>query len=62
MKKQHLMDVTEIFRVLNGEKKYRIIKLALYISIFLVVFYRLVKVAVLLMMDEEGLDFRDGLL
>ncbi|KAJ6818521.1 protein cornichon-like protein 1-like isoform X2 [Iris pallida] len=56
MKKKHLVDVTEIFSVLNGEKKYRMIKLALYFSIFLIVIYRLVMTAVLLMMEEDGLE------
>ncbi|CAL9188171.1 unnamed protein product [Musa hybrid cultivar] len=40
MKGKHLIDVTEIFRLLNGEKKYRVIKLAFYCSIFIVVIYR----------------------
>lgn len=40
MKRKHLIDVTEIFRLLNEEKKYRIIKLAFYCSIFIIVIYR----------------------
>ncbi|URE05880.1 protein cornichon [Musa troglodytarum] len=40
MTRKHLIDVTEIFRLLNEEKKYRIIKLAFYCSIFIIVIYR----------------------
>ncbi|XP_017698625.1 protein cornichon homolog 1-like [Phoenix dactylifera] len=52
MNRRHLIDVTEIFRLLHGEKKYRIIKLSIYFSIFVIVIYRLVMSAVLLLMDE----------
>ncbi|ONM33586.1 Protein cornichon homolog 1 [Zea mays] len=38
--RKHLVDVTEIFRQLNGEKKYRTIKLAFYFCLFIVTIYR----------------------
>ncbi|KAJ3679716.1 hypothetical protein LUZ60_017727 [Juncus effusus] len=59
MKRRHLIDVTEVFRMLNWEKKYRIIKLALYFTLFVLVIYRLVLTAVMLLMDEE-VDFMDS--
>ncbi len=37
---QHVVDVTEIFRELPREKKLRMIKLALYVFIFVVVIYK----------------------
>lgn len=40
MNKKHLIDVTEIFRQLNGEKKQRLIKLGFYLSLFVIVIYR----------------------
>lgn len=56
MKRQHLVDVTEIFRTLNGEKKSRIIKLAFYFSIFIIVIYNLVVSAVVLLIDEHEVE------
>uniref|UniRef100_A0A2P2JGV6 Protein cornichon homolog 1 n=1 Tax=Rhizophora mucronata TaxID=61149 RepID=A0A2P2JGV6_RHIMU len=45
MKRQHLIDVTEVFRSLNSEKKCRVIKLVFY-SIFLaIIMIRLVFTA-----------------
>ncbi|KAK4272560.1 hypothetical protein QN277_021099 [Acacia crassicarpa] len=41
VKRQHLLDVTEVFRVLNAEKKYRIAKLAFYLSLLLITVFRL---------------------
>ncbi|OAY63278.1 Protein cornichon [Ananas comosus] len=43
MNKKHLIDVTEIFRQLNGEKKQRLIKLGFYLSLFVIVIYRIRK-------------------
>ncbi|KAJ4794220.1 hypothetical protein LUZ62_045466 [Rhynchospora pubera] len=57
LKRRHLVDVTEIFRSLNSEKKYRIIKLALYVTLFVIVIYRLVLTAVTLLMDDEDVNF-----
>ncbi|KAL9240134.1 hypothetical protein vseg_014389 [Gypsophila vaccaria] len=39
-RRAHLLDVTEIFRALNHEKKYRIIKLAVYLFFFFLVIVR----------------------
>ncbi|KAG4402338.1 hypothetical protein GLYMA_02G175400v4 [Glycine max] len=41
VKREHLIDVTEVFRVLNAEKKYRIAKLALYLTVLIVTIFRL---------------------
>ncbi|XP_078166310.1 protein cornichon homolog 2-like [Carex rostrata] len=57
MKRKHLVDVTEIFRSLHWEKKYRIIKLAFYVTLFVIVIYRLVLTAVTLVMDDEDVNF-----
>jgi hypothetical protein len=38
--RKHLVDVTEIFRQLSGEKKYRMIKLAFYFCLFIITIYR----------------------
>jgi hypothetical protein len=40
MKRKHLVDVTEIFRQLHVEKKYRMIKLAFYFALFIITIYR----------------------
>ncbi|XP_058209883.1 protein cornichon homolog 1 isoform X1 [Rhododendron vialii] len=37
LKRQHLIDVTEVFRFLSAEKKYRIIKLGFYLVLFVLV-------------------------
>ncbi|XP_072971179.1 protein cornichon homolog 2-like [Typha angustifolia] len=59
MNSKHLIDVTEVFRLLNGEKKYRIIKLSCYFSLFIIVIYRLVMTAVVLLLDEDS-DFLES--
>lgn len=42
IKRKHLIDVTEVFRFVDREKKYRIIKLAFYLFIFIIVVVRFV--------------------
>lgn len=58
MKRKHLVDVTEIFNLLNAEKKYRMIKLAYYLILFFIVIYRLVSSSVIALLegDDEGVD------
>ncbi|XP_020959414.1 protein cornichon homolog 1 [Arachis ipaensis] len=46
MKRQHLLDVTEVFRVLKAEKKFRIVKLAFYLSVLIITIFRLVLLLV----------------
>ncbi|KAM4079502.1 hypothetical protein ACJW30_09G121500 [Castanea mollissima] len=41
LKRQHLFDVTEAFRFLNAEKKFRLIKLGFYLVIFAIITGRL---------------------
>lgn len=50
----HLMDVTEIFKDLEAEKRLRLIKLGFYLSLFIVVIFRLVETGVGLLMEEHG--------
>ncbi|XP_039017236.1 protein cornichon homolog 1-like [Hibiscus syriacus] len=38
LNRKHLLDVIEIFRDLNTEKQYRLVKLAVYLLLFIVVF------------------------
>ncbi|KAI3984345.1 hypothetical protein MKX01_011299 [Papaver californicum] len=59
MERRHLIDVTEIFRLLNGEKKYRYVKLGFYLSLFCIVIFRLVRAAVLAVLTEDD-DLRDS--
>lgn len=40
LKKRHLIDVTEVFRFIDTEKKYRIAKLAFYLILFVLVIIR----------------------
>jgi len=54
LKKEHLLDVTEIFNQLNREKKYRMIKLAFYLLLFFIVIYKLVLAAVFLILEHEN--------
>ncbi|GAB4843820.1 hypothetical protein Ancab_013782 [Ancistrocladus abbreviatus] len=53
MKREHLVDVTEIFRALGNEKKFRIIKLALYLFFFFLVIVRLVIALYNSLADED---------
>ncbi|KAK7244679.1 hypothetical protein RIF29_39504 [Crotalaria pallida] len=46
MKRQHLVDVTEVFRVLNAEKKFRLAKLAFYLVVLVITIFRLVLIGV----------------
>lgn len=46
VKRQHLLDVTEVFRVLNAEKKFRIAKLAFYLTLVMITIFRLVLIVV----------------
>ncbi|XP_020267670.1 protein cornichon homolog 1-like isoform X2 [Asparagus officinalis] len=56
MERKHHINVTEIFRVLNAEKKYRMIKLSLYLSIFVIIIYKIVMSAVILLMDVHEVE------
>ncbi|KAK4432149.1 protein cornichon1 [Sesamum alatum] len=53
LSKQHLVDVTEVFRVLNAEKKVRLIKLGFYIIFFGVVVTRLALSVVFAVFGDE---------
>ncbi|RVW46962.1 hypothetical protein CK203_012290 [Vitis vinifera] len=71
MKRQHLIDVTEVFRTLSAEKKYRVAKLAFYLFLFIIVIirfsllfgYRILAAGSLsLYQSEEELDIRSSFL
>ncbi|XP_024981663.1 protein cornichon homolog 1-like isoform X3 [Cynara cardunculus var. scolymus] len=52
MNRQHLIDVTEVFRYVDAEKKYRIAKLALYLFLFVLVVIRMVIVMVTVIINN----------
>ncbi|KAH7331065.1 hypothetical protein KP509_20G013900 [Ceratopteris richardii] len=54
LKRQHLVDVTEIFNVLGKEKKHRLIKLGFYVLMFFIVIYRLVYTAVVSIIEGDN--------
>ncbi|KAL5719609.1 hypothetical protein ACHQM5_012420 [Ranunculus cassubicifolius] len=59
MDKKHLVDVTEIYRALEAEKKYRLVKLVLYLLLFFIVIYSLVATSVTMaMMEDDAYDAR----
>ncbi|GMH20125.1 hypothetical protein Nepgr_021966 [Nepenthes gracilis] len=53
IKREHLVDVTEIFRALSSEKKFRLIKLAAYLLFFFLVIVRLVIAIYNSLADED---------
>ncbi|KAG2405678.1 Protein cornichon-like protein [Vigna angularis] len=53
MKQQHLIDVTEVFRALNSEKKFRLAKLAYYLTIIIITVFRLVLMLVYYLDSED---------
>ncbi|KAF8403858.1 hypothetical protein HHK36_011964 [Tetracentron sinense] len=61
VKGKHLIDVTEIYRLLNGEKKYRIVKLIFYFVLFGIVIFRLVETAVTSLIDEDNDVYESGI-
>nr|ABK26736.1 unknown [Picea sitchensis] len=58
VRRKHLVDVTEIFNLLNAEKKYRMIKLVYYLILFFIVIYRLVSSSVIALLegDDDAVD------
>lgn len=53
MKRQHLIDVTEVFRFLKAEKKYRVIKLSFYLVLLVLVIFRFVLSMLNSIVDED---------
>lgn len=51
---QYRVDVTEVFRELGREKKIRMVKLVMYVLIFVIVIYKLVETAVHTLLTPEG--------
>ncbi|KAF4364241.1 hypothetical protein F8388_000193 [Cannabis sativa] len=55
--KRHLIDVTEVFRALSGEKKFRLIKLGFYLFLLFIIIFRLILSAFnSLISDEHYVD------
>ena len=54
LKDHQTVDVTEIFRQIHWEKKVRIVKLIMYLCLFVFVIYRLVESAVVGLLSEEN--------
>ncbi|XP_027066337.1 protein cornichon homolog 1-like isoform X2 [Coffea arabica] len=61
MKREHLIDVTEVFRVLSVEKKLRVVKLGFYLLLFVLVMTRLVFVTINSAVDESEATHLFGL-
>lgn len=61
MERKHLIDVTEIFSLLNSEKKIRMVKLVFYLTLFFIVIYRLVASAVISLIDEDDSHMESGM-
>ncbi|XP_011078860.1 protein cornichon homolog 1 [Sesamum indicum] len=53
LSKQHLVDVTEVFRVLNAEKKVRLVKLGFYVVFFGLVITRLALSVVFVVFGDD---------
>ncbi|KAF7818989.1 protein cornichon-like protein 1-like isoform X1 [Senna tora] len=62
LKQQHLLDVTEAFRVLNAEKKYRIAKLAFYLLALIVIVFRNFAAGRILFYESKFGDIRTTLI
>eukprot|EP00268_Persea_americana_P047880 TRINITY_DN5019_c0_g1_i17.p1 TRINITY_DN5019_c0_g1~~TRINITY_DN5019_c0_g1_i17.p1 ORF type:complete len:149 (+),score=12.75 TRINITY_DN5019_c0_g1_i17:415-861(+) len=61
MQRKHLIDVTEIFRLLNDEKKIRLVKLVFYLTLLFITIYRLVASAVTSLVDEDDALLGSGI-
>ncbi|XP_019187316.1 PREDICTED: protein cornichon homolog 1 isoform X2 [Ipomoea nil] len=61
LSRQHLIDVTEVFRVIDFEKKLRIAKLAFYLIFFIIVLVRLVISVIRCLIDDEHEDLHFGI-
>ncbi|BFG38193.1 hypothetical protein CerSpe_244660 [Prunus speciosa] len=63
VKQQHLIDVTEVFRVLNTEKKCRLVKLGFYFSLLAIIIVRLAISGILFQRSgSEEFDLRASFL
>ncbi|KAK7392836.1 hypothetical protein VNO78_21285 [Psophocarpus tetragonolobus] len=56
VKREHLIDVTEVFREINAEKKFRIAKLVLYLTVLIVTIFRLTLIGVYYLGIEDDED------
>ncbi|XP_014511262.1 protein cornichon homolog 1 isoform X1 [Vigna radiata var. radiata] len=63
VKREHLIDVTEVFRVVNAEKKFRIVKLALYLTVLIVTIFRMLAAGTIIFYNSkfQGVDIRSNL-
>ncbi|XXG64108.1 hypothetical protein AAC387_Pa05g2151 [Persea americana] len=61
LQRKHLIDVTEIFRLLNDEKKIRLVKLVFYLTLLFITIYWLVASAVTSLVDEDDALLGSGI-
>eukprot|EP00271_Cylindrocystis_brebissonii_P021387 TRINITY_DN7579_c0_g2_i1.p1 TRINITY_DN7579_c0_g2~~TRINITY_DN7579_c0_g2_i1.p1 ORF type:complete len:157 (+),score=33.08 TRINITY_DN7579_c0_g2_i1:440-910(+) len=54
LRKEYLVDVTEVFNQLPYEKKLRLVKLFFYLAFFVLVIYRLVEAGVTFLLGEHA--------
>ncbi|KAJ6331980.1 hypothetical protein OIU76_010371 [Salix suchowensis] len=59
IRRQHLIDVTEVFRNLNTDKKRRMIKLGVYMIFFAIFIFR-IGTGILVLFNSEELDIRSS--
>ncbi|KAK9906931.1 hypothetical protein M0R45_002589 [Rubus argutus] len=63
VKQKHLIDVTEVFRVLNTEKKCRLVKLGVYFCLLTIIITRITISAIFVPWSgSEELDIRASFL
>ncbi|XP_008442268.1 protein cornichon homolog 1 isoform X1 [Cucumis melo] len=65
LKREHLIDVTEVFRALKREKYFRLAKLIFYLLLFLIVIFRIIMVAEMKSVFDsapEDIDIRSSVL
>ncbi|XP_038883915.1 protein cornichon homolog 1 isoform X1 [Benincasa hispida] len=65
LKREHLIDVTEVFRALKREKYFRLAKLIFYLLLFLIVIFRIIMVAGMKSVFDsapEDIDIRSSVL
>uniref|UniRef100_A0A803P5X0 Uncharacterized protein n=1 Tax=Cannabis sativa TaxID=3483 RepID=A0A803P5X0_CANSA len=62
--KRHLIDVTEVFRALSGEKKFRLIKLGFYLFLLFIIIFRVFNAGKMSLYRTEfgDLDIRSSYL
>ncbi|XP_021282544.1 protein cornichon homolog 1 isoform X1 [Herrania umbratica] len=61
LNRKHLIDVTEVFRDIDKEKKYRYVKLGIYLVLFTLVLFRILAASIFFFRSKfEELDLRSS--